>query len=251
MLSEEIKNKIRFLKITFLSENWDNFLTYAAKKDFSFEKFLIYVVDELYKKKMERARETRLSRADIPERYIIETFPFERQPKLSKKRILSLYDSFDYITNCKNIIWIGQTGAGKTGLATSFLINAINKGYSGRFVSFVDLIDELFQSIADSSSKAVLKRYQKYDCLLIDEMGYVEMDAAQVGLFFRLMQYRHKKKTTFITTNLGFSEWVSFLKNDQLTSALVDRLTENSYVFNMKGCKSLRSNQIEPQDSGE
>jgi DNA replication protein DnaC len=66
------------------------------------------------------------------------------------------------------------------------------------------------------------------------------MEAVQVGLFFTLMQRRHKKRTTFITTNLGFRQWPSFLKNDQLAAALIDKLTETSHVFNMRGCRSLR-----------
>ena len=75
---------------------------------------------------------------------------------------------------------------------------------------------------------------------LIDELGYVEVEPAQVGLFFTLLQKRHRKKSTLITSNLGFSEWRSFLKNDHLTAALIDRLTENSHVINMKRCVSLR-----------
>jgi DNA replication protein DnaC len=74
----------------------------------------------------------------------------------------------------------------------------------------------------------------------VDEIGYAQAEPAQVGLFFTLMQKRHKKKPTLITSNLGFSEWSSFLKNDHLTAALVDRLTENSHVLNMKECRSLR-----------
>jgi DNA replication protein DnaC len=71
-------------------------------------------------------------------------------------------------------------------------------------------------------------------------VGYVEVEAAQVGQFFTLMHKRHKKKTTLITSNLGFSEWGSFLHNKHLTAALIDRLTENSYVINMKDGDSLR-----------
>ncbi len=77
--------------------------------------------------------------------------------------------------------------------------------------------------------------------MLIDEIGYVEVEPVQAGLFFTLMHERHKKKPTLITSNLGFAEWGSFLKNDHLTAALIDRLTENSHVINMKGCKSLRA----------
>ena len=75
---------------------------------------------------------------------------------------------------------------------------------------------------------------------LIDEMGYIEVEPIQVGIFFTLMQRRHKKKPTLITSNLGFSDWGSFLKNPHLTAALVDRLTENSHVFNLRQCVTLR-----------
>ena len=71
-------------------------------------------------------------------------------------------------------------------------------------------------------------------------LQYVEVEPAQVGLFFTLMQKRHKSKPTLLTSNLGFSEWSSFLKNKHLTAALVDRLTENSHVINMINCVSLR-----------
>jgi DNA replication protein DnaC len=100
--------------------------------------------------------------------------------------------------------------------------------------------------MADHSEEKVLKKYLAFDCLQIDELGYVEVEPVQVGLFFNLMHQRHKKKPTLITSNLGFAEWGSFLKNDHLTAALIDRLTENSHVINMKGCLSLRS-KINPE----
>jgi DNA replication protein DnaC len=120
------------------------------------------------------------------------------------------------------------------------LLQALDRGYRGRFVPFAELVGELYASLADHSETEVVKRYLSYDCLLIDEVGYVEVEPAQVGLFFTLMQKRHQTKTTLITSNLGFSEWGSFLKNPQLTSALIDRLTATSHVINLKNCRSLR-----------
>ena len=73
-----------------------------------------------------------------------------------------------------------------------------------------------------------------------DRLGYIELEPVQVGLFFTLMQKRHKRKTTLITSNLGFERWPSFLKNDHLTAALIDRLTEVSHIINLKNCVSLR-----------
>ena len=103
-----------------------------------------------------------------------------------------------------------------------------------------DLVNELYASIADHSQRRVLKRYVSYDCLLIDEVGYAEVEPAQVSLFFTLLHKRHKVKPTLITTNLGFSDWKTFLKNENLTSALIDRLTSSGQPINMRNCKSLR-----------
>ncbi len=199
------------------------------------------MIEQEYKTKQENAGKRRISLAKIPEPFVIETFPFDRQPKLNKKIILTLYDCFDYMSKQQNIIWIGPTGTGKTGLATAFLTHAINKGYTGKFILFPELVETLYQSLADHSEEKILKTFASYDCLLIDELGFIEIDPVQVGLFFTLMHKRHKKKATLITSNLGFDQWGSFLKNTQLTAALVDRLTENSHVINMKNCKSLRT----------
>ena len=125
-------------------------------------------------------------------------------------------------------------------MATSFLINAINQGYTGLFIQFPDLIEILYKSLADNTESKVINKLASYDCLLVDELGYIEMEAAQIGLFFTLMSKRHGKKTTLITSNLGFSLWTTFLKNNHLAAALIDRLTENSHVINMKDCSSLR-----------
>jgi DNA replication protein DnaC len=239
-MDDELTQTLKYLRLWGLLAHWDGYLALAQQQDFSPVRLLRYVLQEESKIRRENARKLRLQRARIPELLLMETFPFDRQPMLDKKRILSLYDAFDYIAKSQNLIWVGPTGCGKTGLATSFLVQAIQRGYTGRYILFAELIAELFRSGADHSETQVLKRYLAYDCLLIDEVGYVELEPVQVGLFFTLMHQRHRKKPTLITSNLGFSEWRSFLKNDHLTAALIDRLTENSHVINMKHCLSLR-----------
>ena len=245
-MNKELTETLKYLHLGGLLAHWDEYLKLAADKGFSHTRVLTYVLEEECRIKRENARRLRLKRARIPEPLVIETFPFERQPKLNQKKLMALYDSLGYLQSHQNIIWLGATGCGKTGLATSFLIHAIDQGHSGRYVLFADLIAELYRSVADHSEDKVLKKYLAFDCLQIDEIGYVEVEPVQVGLFFTLMHQRHKKKPTLITSNLGFAEWGSFLKNDHLTAALIDRLTENSHVINMKGCVSLRP-KISPE----
>lgn len=246
-MNEELQKMLQYMHLKGLQTNWEHYLEVARQGNFSNVKLLEYVIEEEYKIKRENARNLRIRRAHIPEKFVMETFPFNRQPQLNKKKILDLYDSFDYILKNQNIIWIGSTGTGKTGLATAFLIQAINRGYNGRFILFSELIEMLYQSVGDHSEKKIINKFASYDCLLIDEMGYVEVEPIQVGLFFTLIHKRYGRKTTLITSNLGFQEWNTFLKNEHLSAAMIDRLTAGSHTINLKKCISLRPKQIETE----
>jgi DNA replication protein DnaC len=239
-MNDELKRKLKDLRLSGLLAHWDEYLQLAADHRFSHAHLLTHVVEEEWRIKRENARQRRIQQAGIPELLAIETYPFHKQPKLNQKKIMALYDTLSFMTQKENIIWLGRTGRGKTGLATSFLVQAINQGYTGKYVLFADLIGELYRSAADHSQTKVLKKYLAYDLVLVDEIGYVEVEPAQVGLFFTLMQKRHKTKSTLLTSNLGFTEWGSFLKNAHLTEALVDRLSATSHVFNMKECVGIR-----------
>ena len=239
-MDEELRKILKYLRLGGLLAHWDELLAEARHGRFSHERLLRHVLEAEHRVKGENARLLHRKRAHIPEMLEIETFPFVHQPKLERKQIMSLFDRFDYMTKQQNIVWLGPTGCGKSGLATGFLLQALDRGYRGYFITFPELLAELYASLADRSEEKVLRQYARYDCLVIDEVGYVEIEPAQVGLFFTLMQKRHKTKTTLITSNLGFSEWGSFLKNKHLTGALLDRLTETGHPINMKNCVSLR-----------
>ena len=238
---DDLVRKLAYLKIKGLDTDWDEYIAAAQRENMSHERFLRHVVDRLHDSKQTYGRQMRFKRARITEVWEMATYPFAKQPKLKRSRILNIYDSMDYMTKNRNVVFMGPTGVGKTGLATSLLINAINNGYTGYFTSFPDLIESLFKSMAAHREDQLVRRYASYDCLQIDELGYVDVEKAQIGLFFKLMSMRHNRRTTLLTTNLGFADWPEFLKNERLAAALVDRLTSSSHVINMKGCVSLRA----------
>lgn len=243
-MDPEIQKQLQYLALTGLSDTWDLVFSEAKKNKPSYHRFLTEILHQEYSRKKEKRRLARIQRARIPQAFVMETFPFAKQPNLKKRSVLELYDSRNFLTQKQNLIFIGPTGCGKTGLATAFLIHALNHDCRGYFIEFKDLLDRLYQSIADHTEKKMIKRFQAYDCLVIDELGTVPAERQQAGLFFELMKKRHRHSTTLITTQLGFEQWGDFLNNPHLTAALLDRLTENCTVFNMKKCLSLRPKNI-------
>lgn len=243
-MDTDLSQQLKLLGLKLLQQQWEEYLNRAVKKKSSYISFLSEIIRDEYEYKIENRRKNRLKDARIPEKLVMETFPFARQPRLKKKIVMQLYDSMEYMNKNQVMLFIGPTGCGKTGLATAFLIHAINNGFRGLFIDFKDMLRMLQQAAADHSQQRVIKRLSAVDCLLIDEMGYEPLLERQAGLFFDVVKQRHKNKCTIITTQLGFEEWNVFINNTHLTAALIDRITENSTVFNMNTCISIREKKI-------
>ena len=242
--SNLLEKHLKYLRLEVLEANWHKIIKEAAKKQTAYSTFLKEIVEKEYYAKVEKARLARLKRARIPEVFVLETFPFKKQPKLEKKIVCELYDSFSFINEKQDLIFIGPTGCGKTGLAISFLVHSINHGYRGLFIDFSSLITWLMQSRGDHSEEQFMKKLIAYDVLLIDELGYMSCDREQASLFFDLVRRRHRKNSTIITTQLGFDEWGTFLHDTHMTAAMLDRITVNCAVFNMKDCISIRPKKV-------
>jgi len=168
-MDHDLLKMLKYLRLSGLVSHFDRFLEKAESEDISHVRWLKAIIEEEYLLKQENARKRRLSRAKIPETWLLQTFPFDRQPKLDKKKVIQLYDAFNYMEQARNILFLGPTGVGKTGLATAFLIQAIDRGYNGRFILFPELVESLYKSVADHSEVKLIKTFSTYDCLLIDK----------------------------------------------------------------------------------
>lgn len=235
---------LEYLGLHNLRREWDRYLKEATRNKLSYHALLSSIIRDEYHCLFEKRRAARIKAAAIPEVLVMETFPFARQPHLKKKMVMEIYDSMRFISESQVLLFLGPTGCGKTGLATSYLVHAINNQHRGRFIDFKDLLNRLRASLADHSDARQLKHLAAIDCLLIDEVGYSSLDKTQACLFFELMKLRHKKRCTIITSQLGFDEWGSFINDRHLTAAILDRITENCTVFNMSRCISIRAKKV-------
>ena len=113
-MNKELIETLKYLRLGGLLAHWDDYLKLAAEGRFSHARLLTQVLEEECRIKRENARRLRLKRARIPEPLVIETFPFERQPKLNKKKIMALYDSLGYMNQSQNLLWLGAIGCSRT-----------------------------------------------------------------------------------------------------------------------------------------
>jgi len=234
------------LKLRRILEILDDELDRATKTSPAYETFLARLLREEARDQFDRAREARIRRANLPTRWTIETFPFKRQPGISK-RVVQQLASLDFLAKAQNIVFIGDTGVGKTGLATGLLLKAAEAGYRGLFIKAQDLFDEMYTTLADHSSRAFVNRLARLDLLVVDEMGYLNLRPEQTNIFFKLMDQRHREKSTIITTNLRYKRWPDFLGNKEMTRALLDRLRQECVTLEIDG-PSLRGDRIEFED---
>jgi DNA replication protein DnaC len=210
-----------------------------ANKKPSYTEFLARLLREQYQYQRERSLLYRISLARLPEQWTLETFPFALQPGVHEPTIRQLAE-LDFVSQAHNIVFIGDTGVGKSGLALSLLRKGLENGFRGLFIKAQDLFDDMYQSLADRSSRKLLNRLASIDLLLIDEMGYLNLRPEQSNIFFKLMEERYNRKATLITTNLPYDDWYGFLGNKQMVAALLDRLRHHCHTIHIEG-PSLRN----------
>jgi DNA replication protein DnaC len=189
--------------------------------------------------RQQRSMLYRLQQAKMPFDWTLESFPFKKQPAVNKKQIMDLAQ-LDFVENATNVVFIGEPGTGKTGLAIGLLRKALIAGYRGRFFSAQNLIDELYSSLADRSTNRLINSLCRYDLLLIDELGYLTLKPEQANAFFKLMGERYLRKATIITTNLAYDSWYDLFDAKPMVDALLDRLKHHCVTIRIDG-PSLRT----------
>ena len=241
MRKDELRQLLKSLHLDKIAEILEEELKNARDNSLADEELLGRLFRAQWHHRQEKALEWRIGRAGLPEQWTLESFPFKKQPSVSQKQMRALAE-LDFIGRAENLVFIGPTGVGKTGLASALLLKALQSGYRGIFMRAQDLFDEMYASLADRSSRKLLNRLARVDLLLVDEMGYLNLRPEQTNIFFKLMEERYRRKPTIITTNLDYAEWHNFLGNKALVEALLSRLRHQCQTIRIDG-PSLRDPQ--------
>jgi DNA replication protein DnaC len=233
-MKDELEQLLRSLHLRKVSELFDDEVKRAEKQQSSYQEVWCRLLRAQWQANQENALKWRIERAGLPEQWTLETFPFKRQKGVDQRQIRA-FAELEFIPKAENIVFIGPTGVGKTGLASALLLKALQNGHPGVFMRAQDLFDEMYASLADRSTRRLLNRLAKVAVLVIDEMGYLNLRPEQTNIFFKLMEERYRRRPTIITTNLDYTEWANFLGNKALVDALLSRLRHQCHTVKIDG----------------
>jgi len=182
--------------------------------------------------------ERRLREAKLPRMKTLEEFDFSAAPHIPAVHVRELSDG-GYMQKAEPVIFIGDSGTGKTHLATGLCVAACQQKKRVRFVTAAGLVNDLVEAQHHNLLGRALSRWSRYDLIVLDEVGYVPF--AQVGaeLLFQVVSERAERATLVVTTNLPFSEWTQVFPNARLCKALLDRVTDRAHIIET-GTESYR-----------
>jgi DNA replication protein DnaC len=206
----------------------------ANTKNLSYEEFLYHLLLKEYDLRLENSMKNRIRLANFPYKKHLEDLSIEDLPHDAKKR-LKVLTSLDFIEKGQNVILAGSPGTGKTHLAIGLGIKACLAGYQVLFATVPLLVNQLKESRSENILRRVEARFEKYDLVIADELGYISFDKEGSELLFTHLSLRAGRKSTIITTNLSFERWDEIFLDSVMTAAMIDRLTHKSYMLNMNG----------------
>jgi DNA replication protein DnaC len=204
---------------------------------------LLQVLSQEKNDRLVRAKQNRIRAANFPQKKLLEELVLGALPEQAQQKLPYL-KSLDFIKEGQNVILTGSPGTGKSHIALGLGMEACLAGYRVFFATVPSLINQLKEHRSERTLRSFELKFEKYDLVILDELGYISFDKEGAELLFSHLSLRAGRKSTIITSNLSFLKWQEIFHDPVLTAALTDRLTHKSHVINMVG-PSFRMRETE------
>jgi DNA replication protein DnaC len=168
----------------------------------------------------------------------LEEFDFAQAPQIPAAKIRELAEG-GYIERSEPVVLIGECGTGKSHLATGLCVEACRQKRRVRFTTAAALVNELVEAKHNNQVRRMMARWQRYELIAVDEVGYVPLADVGAEFLFQVISERAEKAALIVTTNLPFSEWTTKIPNARLCKAMLDRLTDQAHIIET-GTESYR-----------
>ncbi len=237
-LHKQIKSHLKDLRLSTIKRHFEELAEDALKNSWSYEEYLYELLSLERDQKLQNRTERFLKLSRIPTEKSLANFDMKRLPQKIVHQFRLLREG-DFLDRNENVLVFGTPGSGKTHLCCALCQELIQKGRKVLMTKGSLLAQELLQSRKEFKLPAVIKRYQSYDAIFIDDLGYVQQTQREMEVLFTLLSERYEKGSLLITSNLPFSKWEKIFKDPMMTAAAIDRLIHHSIIIELN-LKSYR-----------
>ena len=231
---QELNKNLKDLKLYQISIKLSEYIEKINENKIGVAEALLELTNQELEVKNYNATHAMVKVAGFPHLKEVKDFDFNFQPKINKQQFLD-FESLRFLETNNNILLIGNSGVGKTHLATAIGIAAAKKRVSTYFIKCHDLISQLKKAHIENRLETRIKHFSKYRLLIIDEIGYLPIGEEEAKMFFQLIDTRYEKKSTIITSNINLSDWGKIFSDSLIASAILDRLVHHSSIVNILG----------------
>lgn len=226
------------LRLPTIASQFARMAEQAVKEKQSHLSYLEALLEAETEERSCKAIARRIQEARFPAVKTLEEFDFQCAPHIPAALLRNLGEG-GYLTRREPVILLGETGTGKTHLATGLAVAACRQSKRVRFATAAELVTELIEAQNHAELTRVRNRWTRYDLIVIDELGYVVMPDTAAELLFQVIAGRAERAAVIVTTNLPFSEWTTKFPNARLCKAMLDRLTDQAHIIDT-GTESYR-----------
>jgi len=215
-----------------MGREWEALAASCAKEGRDYGDFLLGLTERELIEREQRAAERRIKGAKFPVLKTIDSFDFAAQPAINEPLMRQLL-SGEYLQARENVLLIGNSGTGKTHLATA--LAACTQGRKVRFWSATALVTHMLELREQRDLKRFLTQVEKHELLVLDELGYVPFSKDGAELLFEVVSRAYERLSLIVTTNLPFEQWTEVMGSERLTGALLDRVTHRVHIIEANG----------------
>lgn len=233
-MKEQLKKDLTYLKLSRISEIYEEVAQEAAKQNLSHTDYLAKLISEEATSKFARSIRARINQACLPITKTIDSFNFNHPEAINKQQILRILD-MGFIQRKENVIILGPPGVGKSHIAISIAYKACCSGIRTYFTTAIDAINHLHAAGSDNTFLKCMKHYTGPRLLVIDELGYLPIDKQGGNVLFQVVSQRYERGSIVLTCNRAFKHWGQIFHDNTIASAVIDRLIHHSEVVNIQG----------------